>query len=137
MEGNLPKAQQMLEDDFKVKHTIYYIVTPARPLLSHTKVQSYSFKERMLVEAPLEHLLLHTHVLPANYRTYMIVAKFFIRWKKYNVGRKLMDKVFFFLNVQNNYWKANDSENDIGRSALIRILHNKHLQKLLIENRII
>ena len=131
MEGNLAKAQQMLEDGFKIKHKVYHII-PVRPALCHTYDQSCEVTEE--VEVPLGHLLLHTNILYTNYRTCMILAKFFIHWKKYGVGRELMNRVFFFLNIQNdNYWQPKGGGSKLQRSTLIEILYNKHLQKLLIK----
>ena len=119
MQGNLAKAQQMLEDDFNIMLTIYRQMVP---LLCHN--------QRVDIEAAdsVVHSLLHTRIVLANYRTYMILAKFYIHWKKYDIGRELMRRVLFFLDMQGPQL----SEGTIRRSTLIKIIGDESLQKLFL-----
>ena len=125
MRGNLAKAQQMLEDDSKIKFTLYHV-----PLLCHNHQSCAVIQEIVHTETSnsIVNSLLQTRIVRANYRTYMILAKFYIHWKKYDIGRELMHRVLFFLYMQNPQTK----EHTIRRSTLINILHDESLQKLLL-----
>ena len=124
MLGNLAKAQQMLEDDFKIKFTIYHT-----PLLCHNHQSCAAIQEIIEFDTidSVVHSLLHTHILDTNYRTYMILAKFYIHWKKYDAGEELMRRVLLFLYMQNRQAEGHG----VRRSTLIKIIYDKSLQKLL------
>ena len=124
MQGNLVKARQMLEDDFNITFIVYQIVPPC-----HNHQSCAAIQEIVQVEAfdSVVHSLLDTRIVRANYRTCMILAKFYIRWKKYDIGRELMRRVLFFLYTQNP--QANG--HTVRRSTLIKIIRIESLQKLL------
>ena len=125
MRGNLATARQMLEDDFKLKFTLYHI-----PLLCHNHQSCAAIQEIVHVEPfkSVVNSLLYTRIVRANYRTYIILAKFYIHWKRYDIGRELMRRVLFFLYIQN----PQPREDKIRRSTLIKILREESLQKLLL-----
>ena len=125
MQGNLAKARQVLEDDFNITLTIHQI-----PLFCRNHQSCAAIQEIVHVDTfdSVVHSLLHTRILHSNYRTHMILAKFYIHWKKYDAGRELMRRVLFFLYTRNPQTK----EHTIRRSTLIKILHDESLQKLLL-----
>ena len=123
MQGNLAAAEQMLKDDFKaVEFALHRI---CMPLLcpNHQSCAAIHTSNSII------NSLLYARIVRANYRTYIILAKFYIHWKRYyDVGIGLMLRVLFFLNIQTPQPRGNM----IRRSTLIRILRDKSLQKLLI-----
>ena len=127
MQGNLVKARQMLEDDFNITYTVYKQIVP---LLCHNHQSCAAIQEIVHIETAdsVVHSLLHTRIVRANYRTYMILAKFYIHWKQYDIGRELMRRVLFFLYTQ----APQSSGYKIRRNTLIKIIHDETLQKLLL-----
>ncbi len=125
MQGNLAAAEQMLEDDFKIDFEL--------SLLCHNHQSCAALQEDLIAPVvdtnSIVNSLFRTCIVHANYRTYIILAKFYIHWKIYDVGRVLMRRVLFFLNVQT--WQPRGSDR-IQRSTLIKILRDKSLQKLLL-----
>ena len=124
MQGNLAAAQKMLEDDFKFDFKFYRI-----PLSCHNHQSCTAIQENLMVPVvdtsnSIVNSLLGTRIVRANYRTYIILAKFYIHWKIYDIGIELMHRVLFFLNTQT-------PQDTIRRSTLIKILWDESLQKLL------
>lgn len=128
MQGNLDAAQQMLKDDFKFEFTLHRI---RMPLLCHNHQSCAAIQEDLVqiidTSNSIVNSLLHACIVRANYRTYIILAKFYIHWKRHDVGIELMHRVLFFLNIQTPQPRGNT----IRRSTLIKILHDESLQKLL------
>ena len=128
MQGNLAAAQKMLEDDFKFEFAFYRM-----PLLCHNHQSCAAIQENIIIvdtSNSIVNSLLDTRIVRANYRTYIILAKFYIHWKRYDVGIELMHRVLFFLN--NIIRTPQPRGNTIRRSTLIKILRDESLQKLLL-----